>query len=214
MLAKVPIKCPDCDRICEGQFDTVDHSLTSTCPHCGKRVIWIVGLKFHIGHALISYSSNVLSGGDTNFSILLCGMAIDCYLSRLYFKWRNIEELLSSSPYDPNIVRDKIQDELTHSGDFLAKIRKVEALLHPQGTADFIKAHSELENEIQSNFPEIQIDRFGESVRNEVMWKRNNIVHSDQVKYNQPLALKGLKYSKLFITVFQKMDEVKSATVS
>ncbi len=48
---------------------------------------------FHIGRALLEYASNALDSKNTNFTILFSGMAIDCYLSHLYFKWRDIEEL-------------------------------------------------------------------------------------------------------------------------
>jgi len=79
-------------------------------------------------------ASNALCSGNTNFTILFSGMAIDCYLSHLYFKWRDIEELQKANiPYNPIRVEETINEELLNIRDFLDKTKAIAKMLYPAG---------------------------------------------------------------------------------
>jgi hypothetical protein len=208
MNAKIRISCV-CGQIIEGQCDVIERKLTAICPNCGPLEDGSVDLNFSIGDALVGYAENALSSGDTNFAILLSGMAVDCYLSRLYYKWRDIEELWQPN-YKPEVSRTKIQEELVKIRDFLEKVKKVENLLFPKGTQKFLELHPELKQEIKQGFPSLNSDTFALSIRNQVMRKRNNIVHVSQRKYSHDDAIKTINQAKLFIKVFATMDKEKT----
>lgn len=209
---KIPIRvlCK-CGKKVKIEIDGKDRTIDHICPECDRRIIGGVDPNFHIGRMLLEYSANAFEKEDYNFSILLNAMAMDCYLSRLYYKWRDIEELKKNQPYDANLVEEKVLRELQKINDFITKIRKVEKLMYPKGIVDFIKRHSDIGKEIREGFKSISIDNFSKVIRNEVMWKRNNIVHSGMYIYNREDAKKCHNYSELFIKVLDKMDAEKSA---
>ncbi|MFX0204030.1 MAG: hypothetical protein ACFFCW_48650, partial [Candidatus Hodarchaeota archaeon] len=138
-------------------------------------------------------------------------MAIDCYLSHLYFKWRDIEELGKfDTPYDPVEVEKQILKELRAFRDFLDKAKAVANIMRPPGVVDFISSHPELKSEIAKGSPSIDINAFLRCVRDQVMWKRNNIIHVGKYKYHRDDAIKALNYAELLIKVLEKMDEIRS----
>lgn len=207
MNIKIQIPCT-CGKIIEGQFNVIDRSLKASCPDCGVIDNAFVDPSFTIGDALVCYAENVLSN-DTNFAILLSGMAIDCYLSRLFYKGRIIEELMKPN-YNPEVAQITIQKESIRIGDFLEKVKKIEQLLFPNGTKVFLDSHSELKQEITKGFPSLNSDEFPMSVRDQVMWKRNNIIHVSQHTYSIEDAFKTIQQAKMFIKVFKAMDKEKS----
>lgn len=207
---RIPIIVPcECGEKVKVEIDSGDTDVNFECPKCGERNIGSLHQGFHIGRRLLSYAANAFEKKDFNFSILLSSMAMDCYLSRLYYKWRDIEELNSGQPYEPNAVGEKILKELQKINDFLEKIRKVEDLIYAKGIGDFIKQHHEINKKIQNGFRSINIDNFARIIRDEVMWKRNDIVHIGRYKYNEGHAKKCYNYSILFIEVLEKMDAEK-----
>ena len=211
MQIPVRITCPQCSRSLLAEHDTVNGYLKVKCPDCNldETASYIQG--FHIGHALLEYASNALGSENTNFTILFTGMAIDCYLSHLYFKWRDIEELQKATiPYDPIRVEETITQELLNIRDFLDKTKAVAKILYPAGVVKFIKSHHDLQSEISTGFPSININAFTRCVRDQVMWKRNNIIHIGKVKFDKLQATKALNYSRIFVKVFETMDEEKS----
>ena len=118
------------------KFDTSETSLTVTCQNCDTVDTVGVDPSYHIGRALLEYACSALHSGDTNRSILFSAMAIDCYLSQLYYKWRDIEELDSSASYDLEKAENKILEELNKIRGFLEKAKAVEGLMHPKGITD------------------------------------------------------------------------------
>jgi predicted RNA-binding Zn-ribbon protein involved in translation (DUF1610 family) len=212
MQIPVRVSCPKCNQAIDLKVDTNENSLNFTCPECGSKEAGSIDQNSHIGNALLHYASSVLSSGDTNFSILLSAMAMDCYLSRLYYKWRDIEELRSTASYDVDTVDKKIQEELIKTWNFLKKVKEVEILLHPNGITDFINSQADLKEEIAERFPAIKIDLFSRCIRDQVMWKRNNIIHIGKFKYSYQEARKSLELSHIFIKIFEIMDRLKSQT--
>lgn len=210
MLIPVRIACPTCNNIVDVKYDTSETSITISCQKCGFVDSASVDPNFHIGHALLQYSATAYQSGDNNLSILFSAMAIDCYLSWLYHKWRDIEELDSSRFYDPEEVESKIQKELERFRNFLSKAKNVEKLIYPKGIADFINSQAELESVITKDFPDIKVEEFAKCIRDQVMWRRNNIVHMGKRKYSRQDAQKCYYYSRIFIDVLEKMDVVKS----
>lgn len=211
MQVPVRVTCPECGKTLLAEHDTINGYLRVKCADCkiDETASYVQG--FHIGHALLEYASNALDSKNTNFAILLSGMAIDCYLSHLYFKWRDIEELQkANTAYDPIRVEETITEELLNLRDFLDKAKAVAKILYPPGVVEFIKSHHDLKSEISTGFPSININAFVRCVRDEVMWKRNNIVHIGKLKYDQAQATKALNYSQLFVKVFEMMDTEKS----
>lgn len=211
MQIPVRVTCPQCGKTLVAEHDTVEGYLKLKCVECkiDETASYVQG--FHIGQALLEYASIALDSKNTNFAILLSGMAIDCYLSHLYFKWRDIEELQkANTAYDPIRVEETITEELSKIYDFLDKAKAVARRLHPIGIVEFIKSHHDLKSEITSGFPSIDINTFARCVRNQVMWKRNNIIHIGKLKYGQAQATKTLNYSRLFVKIFEMMDAEKS----
>ena len=204
----VPCKCGEEVKTEIGVKDT---TIGLVCPKCGQGIIGSLDPNFHIGHRLLEYSANAFEKKDYNFSILLSAMAMDCYLSRLYYKWRDIEELKKDRPYDASLVKERVLTELQKINDFIAKIGRVEKLIYSKGIVDFIRRRNDIRKEIREGFKSINIDNFSKVIRNEVMWRRNNIVHSGMYIYNKEDAIKCHNYSKLFIKVLDKMDAEKSA---
>ena len=211
MQVPIRVTCPQCGKTLVAEHDTVDGYLKVKCLDCKIDETASDVKGFHIGHALLEYASNVLNSKNTNFTILLSGMAIDCYLSHLYFKWRDIEELQKADfPYDPIRVEKTITEELLNIRDFIDKAKAVAKMLHPAGIVEFIRSHHDLESEISTGFPSININAFAQCIRDQVMWKRNNIIHIGKLKYDEAQATKTLNYSRLFVKVFETMDEEKS----
>ncbi|OGW36465.1 MAG: hypothetical protein A2Y97_08515 [Nitrospirae bacterium RBG_13_39_12] len=212
---KIPyqVPCPNCSETVEVKAELTENNFVIECPRCGVQKGNFFDSRFHIGQALIYYSTYALASGDTNFSILLSAMAMDCYLSRLYYKWTEIQELKGGSPFNPEEIEKKIGEEFIKIGNFLDKVKKVEALIFPAGTSSFIESHSDLQDEIKTDFPSVLVDSFVKDMRNEIMWKRNNIVHIGNKKYRHDEAWKCLNYAEFFIKVFEKIEEAKSREI-
>ena len=205
MKIPVPVACVKCQRLLEAEVDSIKRKLSGVCTHCGADNGGPVDTTFHVGHALITYATSTLRK-DPNLTILFSGMAVDSYLSHVYLKWRDLEELRSRKPYDPLQVRQDLYEELRKIRGFAEKAQLVLKLLYPQGIAQFFNANDGLRKEIEAGFPEIAVSDFVKHVEQEVLWKRNDVVHIGKILYSEAAARRSVRYARIFIRVFESME--------
>lgn len=169
-----------------------------------------MNLPIGIGDKLINKAISHLKDQEFNSAILFSGMAMDCQLSELYKKWRDIRDLADfANPYDPEKTSKEIEEELKEIRRFKQRVARVTKLMGDRDWEDFIKTHQGLADKISKEFPNINLGSVVSDIEKHVMWKRNHIIHVGDFQYPRIEAEKCIKFSKLFLLVLEKMDEIK-----
>lgn len=146
---------------------------------------------------------------DSSLCIVLAAMAVECLLSRLYFKWSPIEV----DPNDDNRrpAHEKLEKQFRKLGPAKKKLATAADLMHSEGLSAFVRRSPEIRGVISSGFPSLNADDLPQTIVEGLFWPRNRILHlgrTDSVDENS--AARAFNVAQLVIRIYHLMDEEKA----
>lgn len=176
---------------------------------CGTEGDVFLSQDYTIGVKILYKSQYELEvNKDYSLSIVLSATAFECELSRLYFKWTEIDR----NEQGEEISNDKLEEMLWKVGTIDTKIENVAKLMNPEGIGDFVRKSSELSEIISTGFPSLDINNLSKSFQKNLFWPRNRILHLGYSNYNEDNATRCLRISSLGIELFNEMDELRQGS--
>lgn len=206
MIIPLQYHCKACNATEWVKIDQEAHYFRYTCD-CGHEGHVFLSADYNIETKILYKSQYELKENeDYPLSIVLSATAFECALSRLYFKWTDIDMLKQAE----EISNPEIEQMLRRFRTVDSKIENVAKLMNPEGLADFIETKSDFAEIINTGFPSLDIDTLSRSFQEKLFWPRNRILHLGDSNYNELDAIRCLNISSLGMTLFKEMDTFRS----
>lgn len=206
---KIPLllTCNNCSQERYVDIDLVDSSYDWGC-ECGEKNLAFFSGNLTIGVRLLFRSKyECLEKKDYSLSIVFSATAMECELSRLFFKWREIEALNNGSEDND----EEFEGTLRNLGNIDKKIEKIAKMMDSRGIIRFVRETLFLREMIEKGFPSLCIDDLAKGFQKNLFWPRNKILHLGNSLFGLEDAIKCFNISTLGIKIFEVLDRDKEA---
>ncbi len=198
----LPLECSQCSAAETIRIHLDMDSFEWTCPECGFEHPSLLANELTIGWLLLLRSRyEINSEKDFAMGIVMAAMAFEAELSRLFVKWKMIDEERQGGKFDSEACEKKLSNF-----DFISKIGGVSKLLVNKGIDEFVSTSSELAEEITSGFPSLHIGSLAECFHKNLYKLRNKILHWGDVKHSYQEALQCYNLAQMGLLIFHAMD--------
>lgn len=180
-------------------------SFVGTCK-CGEDLSGFLDNNVSIGVKLLYRSrSEYLNKQDYPLSIVFAATAMECQLSRLYFKWRRINSIRDEDA----ISDDQLERSLREFSPVDKKIDEIAKLMYPDGLAAFVHQDPELVRILSDGFPSLRLENLPKSFQKTLFWPRNKILHLGDSRFEVEQAKKCFNISTLGLRILESLDQFK-----
>lgn len=204
---KIPLHLP-CNNCRESQtvfINLDDTSLECNCP-CGADLSGVLASNVTTGVKLLWRSGYELKEKkDYSLSIVFSATAVECELSRLYFRWSDIAALEQNKEISDAELEKHLRDYRTIN----IKFEEVAKLMDPRGFTQFAKETDDLRCMIEQGFPSLKLNCLSKSFQEKLFWPRNRILHLGVSRYGQEDANRCFNIAALGLRILEIMDEKK-----
>jgi hypothetical protein len=185
----------------------VDVELAATwwewsCPACGEPNSVLTATGMTIGRRMLMRAQEEYRRGDYTMAIVLCAMAFEAELARVFVKWSRIDTLTRKRMPDD----EAIEKEYRRLGRNVAtKIDAVATLLDARGLDGFASGHP-LGQTITKDFPSLNVGSLADDIQRALFWPRNRILHAGHTDYRKEDALRCYNIAQFAIALLREMD--------
>lgn len=207
MTMKIPLQllCNNCKRLQTVSVNLNDTSFQLSC-QCGENLLGSLSTDVTTGIKLIWRSRyELVEKKDYCLSIVFSAAALECELSRLYFKWKDISAL----EQDKEISNDELEKYLRNYYRISTKLEEVAKLMDPRGFTQFVKETDDLRQIVEQDFPSLTIGRLSKSFQEKLFWPRNRILHLGDSCYGIEDANRCFNIANLGLKILEVMDKNK-----
>lgn len=204
---KIPlnIPCSNCQKTEYFFINLDDSSFEGNCV-CGEKFSGFLGLEITVGYKIL-YRSNyeLLKNQDFPLSIVFSATALDCELSRLYFKWKQI----GSSTY---VTDAQLEPLLRTYRTIDMKFEEVSRLMDSRGFSEFVKSRTDLREIVEKGFPSLSMDELSKSFQTNLFWPRNRVLHLGDSSFSKEDANRCFNFATLGLKILEVLDLEKRKT--
>lgn len=202
---KIPllIKCDECG--CEEYiFINLDESSFEQKCKCGDSVPSFFDGSVTVGYKLLWRSNyELLQTKDYPLSIVFSAAAVECELTRLHFKWNEIDAI--GQDYD--VTDEQLEAMLRKYRTIDKKIEGVSELLYPNGLVSFVESSPALLDIINNGFPSLSVASLARDFQRTLFWPRNRVLHLADATFTYDDAKHGFNIASLGLRIFDQMDK-------
>jgi hypothetical protein len=204
---KVPLslQCSQCAAPETIRIHLDKYSFEWTCPKCGLEHPSFLAYELTIGWRLLLRSGYEISPEkDFAMGIVMAAMAFETELSRLFGKWKMIDQEKHGGKFDLDACEEELRNKYR---TIVEKIKGVSRLLVGKGIDEFVSTHSELTGQIRDGFPNLlRIGFLVEGFKKNLFEKRNKILHWGDVKHSNEEALQCYNLAQMGLLILRAMD--------
>ena len=206
MRIPIPIKCPNCGRKRDVFIGLDEHEISSVC-ECGRDISAVLA-NFTVGQKLLERSRyEFVQNCDYSLTIVFAATAMECEVSRLYFKWKRANALF----YQDVPTDEELEEALRKLPNIADRIDEVAKLMHPAGLHGFIASDPELVKMISIGFSKLDLSNLSTSFQKVLYWPRNRILHLGYSKYDSAEATYCYNTAALGIHLLNLLDQTGKA---
>lgn len=176
------------------------------CPRCHSSIWLVEPLGNVVGMAILGRAATELKNGDWTLAIVLGAMAVECELVYLFMKWNRIDLMSAgtSTDADDEGWEKQWRDDVR---TVAARLDKVSDLLTGRPFDSFLTQNTGLLQSVHARYPASKSaaspkDFFIE----ELFHRRNRIVHSGKIDFQQPDAELCLTLATTLSQILAAMD--------
>ncbi len=200
----LPLKCSQCSAPETVRIHLDTNSFEWTCPKCGFEHPSFLGYELTIGWRLLLRSGYEINPEkDFGMAIVMAATAFETELSRLFGKWKMIDQEKHGGKFDPKECEEELRNDLRTIDQ---KIEGVSQLLVRKGIDAFVFSHLELAEAITRDFPSLKIGTLALDFREKLFWPRNKILHWGDAKHSYDEALRCYNLAQMGLLIFRAMD--------
>jgi len=165
--------------------------------------------SFFDGSATVGYKlhwrSNyeLLQTKDYPLSIVFSAAAVECELTRLHFKWREIDAIGK----EDNVTDEQLEVMLRKYRTIDTKIEEISKLLYPDGLVSFVESSQDLLAIINDGFPSLSVETLANDFQRTLFWPRNRVLHLGDATFSYDDAKRGFNIAALGLRIFDQMDK-------
>lgn len=210
---KIPLKykCSECDEITYIWIDAGERRFEFICSNneCDERNQRTLGPNIQVGTLVLMRSFYELSiRKDYNLAIVAAASAVDCELSRLYRKWRNIDgiDAWDGRGKDP-FAEELLAAELRKKCGILDKLKMTMKILNPIGFDQYVKQDIKLWTQINKGFKSLDANKLSRSICRNLFYARNNILHDGKTTFSYEKAKRCYNIARLVLFIFSEIEK-------
>ena len=209
MRTPLPVQCSNCKKTHDVFVQLHDLRFVGLCD-CGQHLSGCLGNTVTIGIRLLYRSSYEFRiNSDFSLSIVFSATAMECELSRLFFKWTRIENLHNGV----HLSDTELDNSIRHFRTIDAKIEEVAKLMYPAGLSAFVQARQDLRDMITGGFTSIDLNSLSSSFQEKLFWPRNRILHLGETLCDSDHSKRCYNMARLGVHLFHELDVYKMATL-
>ncbi len=202
---------------CGGTYTFVvygDGRWTSTvCPACGVPGNNIDPLSVAVtAERLLRRSLEELKGGDYTLTVLIGTMAVESFLTRLFFKFKKMENYATTLTWPTPQKEKEWEDEYGRRTGFLKPADFVSNTLTGMPFDVFVAANA-VAGKIMAEFPNAAHLSPKQYIQTELFHRRNYIAHWGYVNTGQAEAELCHKLAVAVVVILREMDKSKYGTM-
>lgn len=206
MKFSFPVPCSRCGETFDVNVTAMPTPKSVQCPKCDLTIWLVEPLGNVVGMAILGRASAELKNGDCTLAIVLGAMAVECELAYLFMKWKGVDLMSSRMPTDADEEeweREWREDARTVA----ARLDRVSSLLTGQPFDSFLSQRGELLQALHTRYPVSQNSPSPkEFFVKELFHKRNKIVHSGKIDYQQADAQMCYTLAATLTQILAAMD--------
>lgn len=201
---KIPLRVP-CTK-CKKEdwvFINLDETSFERKCECGDIYSGIFGNDVTIGYKILWRSQFELNKRkDFSLSIVFSATAFECELSRLHFKWSEVNALEKC-----NQISDQELEELLRKYRSIdVKIEEVCKLMDPRGFKQFVIDSPDLNEIVQKGFPSLRLSELTKDFQQKLFWPRNRVLHLADTSFTKDDAARCFQIAALGLRILEELD--------
>lgn len=191
----------------EAQWPTV------VCTKCGMAGGQINPLSVSVtAERLLNRSKLELEGGDYTLSILIGTMAVESFLTRLFFKVKGMDSFATTFTWPTEAQEKQWENEYPRKGGFTSPADFVSKATTGMTFDDFVGSNATA-LKILTGFPDAACLSAKQYFQSNLFYLRNRIAHWGYVSTSKDEAECCLALAIGIVSILREMDKVKYGTL-
>ena len=179
------------------------------CSKCGTPALLIDPLSVNVTAERLLYRSKAeLVDGDYSLSIVIATIAVESFLTRLFFKSKGMDSFSKTYVLPTSAQEDAWEVEYPRSGGFVGPADFVSKVMTGLPFDKFV-AGNDAATKIVSGFPGIATVPATKYFQNELFRRRNRIVHWGYVNSTEADAQLCHALAVAIVSILREMDRSK-----
>lgn len=200
-----------CD--CGGSFPFVTYGdgpwPTVVCPRCGAAAGQIDPLSVSVTAERLLYRSKAeLEGGDYSVSIVIGTMAVESFLTRLFFKVKGMDSYATTFTWPTEAQEKAWEVEYPRKGGFTGPADFVSKATTGMTFDEFV-AKNAVARKIMAGFPDTANLSAKQYFQSALFHPRNRIAHWGYVNTSQAEAERCHTLAVAIVSILREMDRLK-----
>jgi hypothetical protein len=205
MKCPLKLKCNTCGDEYEIFLLPNDSHFETKCK-CGTNLPGIL-IGYTIGDKILERSRyEFLHNSDYPLCIVFAATAMECQLSKLYFKWKKFET------FDQPFSDSELETSLRKYSNIAERIEEVSRLMYSNGFTAFVHTQLDLIETINNGYTRFNLKDIETSFQKELFWPRNRILHLGDDNFGSQEATYCFHVAELGLIILDRLD--KSASKS
>jgi len=191
----------------EAQWPTV------VCTKCGMAGGQINPLSVSVtAERLLNRSKLELDGGDYTLSILIGTMAVESFLTRLFFRVKGMDSFATTFTWPTEAQEKQWENEYPRKGGFTSPANFVSKATTGMTFDDFVGSNATT-IKILAGFPDAAGLSAKQYFQSNLFYLRNRIAHWGYVSTSKGEAERCFALAVAIVSIFREMDKVKYGTL-
>ncbi len=209
MKITIQVICSGCNSEFPVTGDAGKKFPAAICPKCNAAINIVDPLSISVvAERLLHRSKGEMECGDYTLSIICSAMAVECFLTQSFLKWKGLENFKSTGHFPTESEQSELEKGYTKSAGFLTPADFVSNSLAGMGFNEFV-AKDPKAKAIMAGFPDAAGLSPKEYFQQGLFKKRNRILHWGEVNYLQIDATLCLSVAVAVIGILKIMDAQK-----
>jgi len=161
---------------------------------------------------LLNRSKLELDGGDYTLSILIGTMAVESFLTRLFFRVKGMDSFATTFTWPTEAQEKQWENEYPRKGGFTSPADFVSKATTGMTFDDFVGSNATT-IKILAGFPDAAGLSAKQYFQSNLFYLRNRIAHWGYVSTNKGEAERCFALAVAIVSIFREMDKVKYGTL-
>lgn len=183
------------------------------CRECGSPAVLMDPLSVNVTAERLLYRSNAeRAGGDYSLSIVIGTIAVESFLTRLFFKLKGMDNYAATFKLPTPAQEEAWELDYPRSGGFIVPADFVSKAM-TRHTFDKFVAQNNVAARIMTGFPDVVNLSAARYFQNELFRRRNRIVHWGYVNSTKAEAQLCHDLAVAIVSILREMDRSKYAAL-
>jgi len=186
---------------------------TVVCSKCGAAAGQINPLSVSVtGERLLYRSKQELNGGDYTLSIVIGAMAVESYLTRLFFKVKGMDSFATTFTWPTEAEEKAWEKEYPKNGGFIVPADFVSKATTGMTFDEFAAANT-VASKIMAGLPDAAHGSAKQYFQSRLFYPRNRIAHWGYVNAAKEEAEECHVLAVAIVSILREMDRIKYAGI-